>query len=209
MRFRASSSTIACSARMIIAAVVLAESDRDGRRRGRLRVALRSDDARLEGRALGGAARRRSRRCPRRAPGWPSRATAYCKGLTTASGVAVQTGIAAADPALLPVGSVVEIDSLGTRNTTASTRSWTPARPCRDAEVDIYMWSCHEALEFGRRPVRPHRAPPRLESPGDDAQLHRSAVQAAERRADRSPPAAGPDRSPAAAEIRPAELARR
>ena len=21
-------------------------------------------------------------------------------------------------------------------------------------EVDVYMWSCHEALEFGRRPVR-------------------------------------------------------
>src|SRR5262245_19566242 len=35
-------------------------------------------------------------------------ATAYCKGITTASGVAVQAGIAAADPALLPVGSVVE-----------------------------------------------------------------------------------------------------
>ena len=34
-------------------------------------------------------------------------ATAYCKGITTASGVAVQRGIAAADPALLPVGSVV------------------------------------------------------------------------------------------------------
>ena len=32
------------------------------------------------------------------------RATAYCKGLTTASGVAVRAGIAAADPGLLPVG---------------------------------------------------------------------------------------------------------
>ena len=34
-------------------------------------------------------------------------ATAYCKGETTASGVGVRTGIAAADPAILPVGSVV------------------------------------------------------------------------------------------------------
>ena len=33
-------------------------------------------------------------------------ATAYCKGETTASGVGVRTGVAAADPALLPVGSV-------------------------------------------------------------------------------------------------------
>src|ERR671939_794523 len=42
-------------------------------------------------------------------------ATAYCKGLQTASGVAVQSGVAAADPELLPVGSVVEIDSLPAR----------------------------------------------------------------------------------------------
>jgi hypothetical protein len=33
-------------------------------------------------------------------------ATAYCKGEVTASGVAPRTGIAAADPNLLPVGSV-------------------------------------------------------------------------------------------------------
>ena len=38
-------------------------------------------------------------------------ATAYCKGITTASGVAVQTGIAACDPALLPVGSVIDISA--------------------------------------------------------------------------------------------------
>ena len=34
-------------------------------------------------------------------------ATAYCKGETTASGVGVRTGIVAADPQLLPVGSVI------------------------------------------------------------------------------------------------------
>ena len=34
-------------------------------------------------------------------------ATAYCKGQTTASGVQVRAGIAAADPELLPEGSVV------------------------------------------------------------------------------------------------------
>src|SRR4029078_1062595 len=37
-------------------------------------------------------------------------ATAYCKGETTASGVNVKAGIAAADPALLPEGSVVKVD---------------------------------------------------------------------------------------------------
>ena len=48
-------------------------------------------------------------------------ATAYCKGITTTPGVPVQSGIAAADPALLPVGSVIELDSLPP-DTTASTR---------------------------------------------------------------------------------------
>ncbi|HEX8031663.1 MAG TPA: hypothetical protein VF491_24510, partial [Vicinamibacterales bacterium] len=38
-------------------------------------------------------------------------ATAYCKGETTASGVGVRTGIAAADPAILPVGSVVRVET--------------------------------------------------------------------------------------------------
>src|SRR5207244_13056345 len=39
-------------------------------------------------------------------------ATAYCKGIVTTSGVAVQAGVAAADPERLPVGSVVAIDPL-------------------------------------------------------------------------------------------------
>ena len=44
-------------------------------------------------------------------PNLPFTATAYCKGLVTASGVPPQAGVAAADPALLPVGSIVELDS--------------------------------------------------------------------------------------------------
>src|ERR1700749_104226 len=39
-------------------------------------------------------------------------APAYCKSLVTPSGVAGQSGVAAAEPELLPVGSVIEIDSL-------------------------------------------------------------------------------------------------
>ena len=38
------------------------------------------------------------------------KATAYCKGYTTASGVAVRSGVAAADPEILPVGSVIQAD---------------------------------------------------------------------------------------------------
>ena len=40
-----------------------------------------------------------------------------------------------------------------TTATAASTRSWTPGPPSRAGEIDIYMWSCNEALRFGRRPI--------------------------------------------------------
>ncbi|MCC7123604.1 MAG: 3D domain-containing protein [Acidobacteria bacterium] len=80
-------------------------------------------------------------------------ATAYCKGETTASGVVVRTGVAAADPALLPVGTVVRIDLPNSRYSGVWTIMDTgPAVQGRI--VDLYLWSCKEALAFGRRPVR-------------------------------------------------------
>jgi len=78
------------------------------------------------------------------------RATAYCKGTTTASGTAIRTGIAAADPALLPVGSVIQIDSLGPRYNGIYTIMDTGPK-VRGRQIDIYMWNCNEALAFGRR----------------------------------------------------------
>jgi 3D (Asp-Asp-Asp) domain-containing protein len=80
-------------------------------------------------------------------------ATAYCKGLVAAAGVAAQAGVAAADPTVLPLGSVVEIDSPDSRYDGIYTILDTgPAVQGR--LIDIYMWSCHEALRFGRRPIR-------------------------------------------------------
>jgi 3D (Asp-Asp-Asp) domain-containing protein len=80
-------------------------------------------------------------------------ATAYCKGETTASGVSVRTGIAAADPALLPVGTVVRIDTPDEKLDGIWTIMDTgPAVQGRT--VDLYLWSCHEALRFGRRPIQ-------------------------------------------------------
>ncbi|MDP1568577.1 MAG: 3D domain-containing protein [Vicinamibacterales bacterium] len=80
-------------------------------------------------------------------------ATAYCKGETTASGARVRTGIAAADPLLLPVGTVVRVDMPNPRYSGIWTIMDTgPAVQGRT--LDLYLWSCHEALEFGRRPVR-------------------------------------------------------
>ena len=80
-------------------------------------------------------------------------ATAYCKGHTTASGASVHRGVAASDPTLLPTGSVVDIDAGDERYDGVYTVLDTgPEIQGRD--VDLYMWSCTEALAFGRRPVR-------------------------------------------------------
>lgn len=80
-------------------------------------------------------------------------ATAYCKGETTASGVSVRTGIAAADPSLLPVGSVVRIDTPDPKLDGVWTIMDTgPAVQGRI--IDLYLWSCHEALRFGRRSIQ-------------------------------------------------------
>src|SRR3954464_14805157 len=77
-------------------------------------------------------------------------ATAYCKGTTTASGVNVRTGIAAADPDLLPVGSVNQVDRLADRFKGISTVR-APGRAVQGRHIDIYTWSCDEALALGRR----------------------------------------------------------
>ena len=79
-------------------------------------------------------------------------ATAYCKGIVTASGVPVQSGVAAADPELLPVGSVIEVGSLPSKyNGIYTVMDTGPAVQGR--QIDVYMWSCNEALQFGRRPI--------------------------------------------------------
>ena len=80
-------------------------------------------------------------------------ATAYCKGRTTASGVNVRSGIAAADPDLLPVGSVVQVDAPGGRYDGVYTVMDTGPK-VQGRQVDLYMWSCHEALRFGRTAIR-------------------------------------------------------
>ena len=80
-------------------------------------------------------------------------ATAYCKGSTTASGVNVRSGIAAADKKLLPVGSVVEVDAPGSRYDGVYTVMDT-GPTVQGRHVDLYMWSCYEALRFGRPSVR-------------------------------------------------------
>lgn len=79
-------------------------------------------------------------------------ATAYCKGQTTSAGVSPQSGIAAADPGLLPEGSVVEIDGAGDRYRGIYTVMDTGPKVA-GRHLDLYMWSCIEAMSFGRRQI--------------------------------------------------------
>lgn len=79
-------------------------------------------------------------------------ATAYCRGQITASGIPVRAGMAAADPKVLPIGSVVQIDRVGARYQGIYTVLDTGPE-IKGREVDLYMWNCTEAKGFGRRHV--------------------------------------------------------
>lgn len=80
------------------------------------------------------------------------KATAYCKGYTTASGVAVRSGVAAADPDMLPVGSVIQADFESNQYDGVYTIMDTGPE-VQGNEIDVYMWSCFDALRFGRQDV--------------------------------------------------------
>lgn len=80
-------------------------------------------------------------------------ATAYCKGQITSAGVAPRRGVAAGDPTILPLGTIVEIDSADNRlDGVYSILDTGPEIQGR--RIDLYMWSCNEALAFGRQTVR-------------------------------------------------------
>ena len=74
-------------------------------------------------------------------------ATAYCLKGRTASGDMVRHGIIAADPRVLPLGTVVDIAGLG-RYTVKDT-----GRAIKGLRIDIWMGSCTAAINYGRRKV--------------------------------------------------------
>ena len=81
-------------------------------------------------------------------------ATAYCRGQTTASGVPVRAGIAAADPKVLPIGSVVQVGGSGVAEAYRGIYTVLDTGPeIEGREVDLYMWNCTEARQFGRRSI--------------------------------------------------------
>jgi 3D (Asp-Asp-Asp) domain-containing protein len=78
-------------------------------------------------------------------------ATAYCLKGRTASGINTRPGVIAADPSVLPLGTVVHLQA--GRYTGVYTVMDTGAL-IKGRRVDVYVPSYKEAVEFGRRQVK-------------------------------------------------------
>ena len=79
-------------------------------------------------------------------------ATAYCQDGTTRSGTHTRSGIVAADPRVLPVGSVLKIDS---PKAYAGIYTVMDTGEAIDGNrLDIFMPDCRHAKRFGRQQVR-------------------------------------------------------
>jgi len=79
------------------------------------------------------------------------KATAYCLAGKTASGIGARAGIIAADPSVLPVGSVVRIidgPSAGVYTVMDTGAS------VRGRKIDIFIPDCARAEKFGAQMVR-------------------------------------------------------
>jgi 3D (Asp-Asp-Asp) domain-containing protein len=79
-------------------------------------------------------------------------ATAYCQDGRTKSGAATRAGIVAADPQVLPVGSVIRVESPGAYAgiyTVMDTGGSVDGRM-----IDIFMPDCARAKKFGRQTLR-------------------------------------------------------
>jgi len=128
-------------------------------------------------------------------------ATAYCKGDTAAAGVGIRHGIAAADPTLLPLGSVVRVETPDGRYAGV----WTvldTGPEIQGRELDLYVWNCTEALTFGRQSVRVTILrlgwDPAQSAPGPVEQLFRRRERARPATPAAPPPAAAPATPPPA-----------
>ena len=79
------------------------------------------------------------------------KATAYCQSGLTKSGMRTRTGIVAADPRVLPVGSVLEIIDGATAGvyTVLDTGASVKGR-----KIDIFIPDCKRARRFGAQTLR-------------------------------------------------------
>ena len=78
-------------------------------------------------------------------------ATAYCEGGKTQSGTKARTGIVAADPKVLPVGTVLRI--LDGPHAGVYTVMDTGAA-VKGRRIDIFIPDCARAEQFGEKPMR-------------------------------------------------------
>lgn len=79
--------------------------------------------------------------------------TAYCDHGETASGETTRRGIVAADPDVLPLGSVIRVTGLARpHNRTYAVED--TGRKVQGRIIDIFMPSCEAAKEFGRQTAR-------------------------------------------------------
>jgi len=79
------------------------------------------------------------------------KATAYCQGGRTKSGMPARAGVVAADPAVLPVGTVIQI--LDGPSSGVYTVMDTGAA-VKGRRIDIFIADCERAQKFGAQSVR-------------------------------------------------------
>jgi len=80
-------------------------------------------------------------------------ATAYCDGGETKSGTQAKSGIVAADPRVLPLGTTIRVAGLTSRRLQTFKVADTGAE-VKGNEIDIFIGDCARAKRFGRRPVQ-------------------------------------------------------
>lgn len=78
-------------------------------------------------------------------------ATAYCNPGITFSGVYVQRGMVAADPKVLPIGSVIEVSA---GDYSGIYTALDTGRLIKGNIIDIFMPDYEEAVQFGRQQVK-------------------------------------------------------
>jgi 3D (Asp-Asp-Asp) domain-containing protein len=100
---------------------------------------------------VGTAAERRARPRPPAADTLRVTATAYCVRGTTQSGARARSGVVAADPSVLPVGSVIRIVD-GPHSGVYTVMDTGPA--VKGRKIDIFMSSCESAEKFGAQKLR-------------------------------------------------------
>ena len=82
----------------------------------------------------------------------PFDATASCRTVETSVGIRARSGIAAANAASLPLGSVIRMTRTGTHNGIYTVLHDLPSLDRRS--IDFFVRDCEEAETFGEREVR-------------------------------------------------------